>query len=324
MKNLIKGIRLKDVCLTPTTTSKCVPIRWINPLPICTYPSINIINGNRRTSNINSFLQNNIEVMVSMDVPLELRKESVTYFPTQFEINELEEAISSNINISEWRLLIFESPVISDNWVNFLTALYRSGRKFKSVTVGLIPTPEIALKFVNIASDIVVGTDYTDLNKVFDSPIASLLLGIQEAKSKLQYSQTMYFPRVIAFDSELESYEGVIKALILGADTVMLGKMIVKAVECSGEVFKYDEDIGELIRFTEKELPEGIVNTLNSSTLNKYKMYRVINSDTDKYQVEYNLSEMSTCLRRYLNDILSSTGSENINSLRNNININIL
>jgi hypothetical protein len=153
MKNLIKGIRLKDVCLTPTTTSKCVPIRWINPLPICTYPSINIINGNRRTSNINSFLQNNIEVMVSMDVPLELRKESVTYFPTQFEINELEEAISSNINISEWRLLIFESPVVSDNWVNFLTALYRSGRKFKSVTVGLIPTPEIALKFVNIASD---------------------------------------------------------------------------------------------------------------------------------------------------------------------------
>jgi hypothetical protein len=255
---------------------------------------------------------------------LELRKESVTYFPTQFEINEVEEAISSNINISEWRLLIFEAPVVGENWVNFLTALYRSGRKFKSVTVGLIPTPEIALKFVNLASDIIVGTDYTEPNKVFDSPIASLLLGIQEAARKLQYSQTMYFPRVIAFDKELESYEGIVKALILGADTIMLGEMIVKAAESYGEVFKYDEDIGELIRFTEEELPEGIENTLNSSTLKKYEMYRVINPDTDKYKVEYSLSEMSTSLVRYLNDLLSSTGSNNINDLRNNININIL
>lgn len=324
MKNLIKGIRLKDVCLTPTTTAKCMPIRWVDSLPVCTYPSINIINGNGRTSNINPFLHNHIEVMVPMDAPLELRKECVTYFPTQFEINELEEAISSNINISDWRLLIFEAPVVGENWVNFLTSLYRSGRKFESVTVGLIPTPEIALKFVNLASDIIVGTDYTEPNKVFDSPIASLLLGIQEARRKLQFSQTMYFPRVIAFDKELESYEGIIKALILGADTVMLGEMIVKAAESYGEVFKYDEDVGELIRFTEEELPEGIENTLNSSTLKKYEMYRVINSDTDKYKVEYSLSEMSTCLVRYLNDLLSSTGSNNINDLRNNININIL
>jgi hypothetical protein len=304
------------VSITPAIPAKCIPIKWVEPLPICTYPSRNIINGFNGKSNINPFLRNHVGVTVPVDAPFQLRMETATYFPTQFEINELEEVVKSNIDTTKWLLLIYETPTISDLWIKFLTDYYRSGRRFESVVLGLIQTPEVAMEFSTLATDIIVGNDYTEPDKIFSYPIASLIMNIIEGRKRFS---SITYPRIIAFDEELESIEGIIKALVLGADSVMHGKMIIKAAECFGEVFKLDS--GDLIRFTDEELPEGIVNTLNSSSLKKYNPYRYINPDTKAYEVTYNLEEMTSRLRKSLNEVLSTTGSNNILELRNNINV---
>ena len=86
-----------------------------------------------------------------------------------------------------------------------------------------------------------------------------------------------------------------------------------------GAVF-YNSGINELIRFTEDQLPDGLIHTLKSSSLKKYKPYRYL-SDGKAYEVTYSLSEYVSQLRAALNELLSITGSESIFKLRNNINI---
>ena len=320
MKSIIKGVKMSDVSIAPATIAQNRPIHWQDPLPIYTYPSRNIIDGSwgDRSCNVNDFMRYHVPITISQDTPLEFRKETVEYFPTQFELNELEEIVSSNVDTSKWWILIYETPSISEMWWKFLDHYFKSGRKFASVMVGIIQSPDVALGFTNLATDIIVGNDYTEPDRTFNYPIATLIMNIIEKRRNFT---NMYFPRIIAFDEELESYDGIIKALALGADAVMIGKMAVKASECAGEVFKYDKDLNDLIRFTDKELPEGAIRGLGSSKLKTYKPYRYINPDAKSYEVTYNLEEMTRELRANLNNILSVTGSENIYKFRNNINV---
>lgn len=311
---------MSDVSITPAYISKSIPIKWTNPtLPICTYPSTNIINGQYgdRTNNISPFVNNQIGVTISIDAPLSFRKETAEFFPTQFEIDELKEALRSNVDMTGWSLLIYETPTVSEVWLKFLTDYFNSGRNFRSVTVGLIQTPEVAMNFVNKATSIIIGNDYTDPYRIYNFPIASLIMNTLELRSKFP---NMYHPSIIAMDEELECDEGILKALVLGADSVMLAKSMIKASECAGEVFKYDSGINELIRFTEDELPPGIINTLNTSSLKRYQPYRYIN-EGKAYEVSYSLAEFTDHVRKNLNEILSITGSLNLIQLRNNMNV---
>lgn len=317
---ITKGVNMNDVSITPISIAKDTPIRWTERLPICVYPSTNIINVFNNISNINCFMNNHIGVTISADAPLNFRLSTVEYFPTQFEINELEEFARSNMDMSKWLILIYQTPLISEMWFRFLTNYIRSGRKFGSVTVGIVQTPEIAASFTDYVDAIIVGNDYTE-DSVFKYPIASLLMNITENNKKSFAHGQRRFPRIIAIDEELESINNTIKALALGADDVMLGKSIVKASESFGEVFNYDSGIGELIRFTDEQLPEGLVHTLKSSALKKYKPYRYLSTGGKAYEVSYSITEYLSQLRASLNEILTTTGADNIYKLRNNINV---
>jgi len=319
MGTITKGVNLNDISITPSNIAKDTPMRWPEMLPICVYPSTNIINVFNNNSNINCFMNNHIGVTISADTPLNFRLSTVEYFPTQFELNELEEFTRNNVDMSKWLILIYQTPLISEMWVRFLTSYINSGRKFRSITVGIVQTPEIATSFYNYADAIIVGNDYTE-ESVFRYPIASLLMNIIDNNRKLFAQGQRRFPRIIAIDEELESVNNILKALILGADSVMLGKSIIKAAESFGEVYNYDSGINELIRFTEDQLPDGLIHTLKSSSLKKYKPYRYL-SDGKAFEVTYSLSEYVSQLRAALNELLSITGSDSIFKLRNNINI---
>lgn len=326
MAKYIKGYKLQDVSIIPTGLAKSTAMKWPDVLPIFTYPSINIINGDKfnKTSNINAFLYNHIGVTVSLDTPLEFRKNTVEYFPTQFEIDELEEAIVSGVDISKWRLLILETPTISEMWYNFIRNLYQSGKKFGELFIGMVNSPEQSMYFTNLATYIIVGNDYTDKDamKKYYYPIAGLLMDIENyRKSYHTNGGPVAYPSIIAMDEELESIDGVIKALALGADYVMSGKMIIKAAECAGEVFKYDSDLKDLIRFTDKELPEGMVQKMNSTALKKYSPYRCITRDTVGYEVTYSIAEYAKWLRSSLCELLSLTTTKPGDNFRNNITV---
>lgn len=80
----------------------------------------------------------------------------------------------------------------------------------------------------------------TSANGGIHYPMASLLQDINNAK--LKSAKKDYYPKIIA-DGGFSNFDQIIKALALGADYVMLGKIFAKTEEACGETrIKYEWD----------------------------------------------------------------------------------
>lgn len=106
---------------------------------------------------------------------------------------------------------------------------------------------EVEKEHQYIANDFVVHNCTTSANSSIHYPMVSLLQDIawerQEVHNAREYGNTYYKsePKVIA-DGGFSNFDQIIKALALGADYVMLGKIFAMSEEACGEIV-YQEQV---------------------------------------------------------------------------------
>lgn len=153
-------------------------------------------------------------------------------------------------------------------------------------------------------------------------PMASL---ISECK---EMARTMENPAMIVADGGMKDYSDIIKALALGADYVMLGSILNKALESSGQNYFYKIPVskklakylyGKGFKITKKF--RGMSTKEAQKSLGSTKLKT--SEGVVRYRpVEYTLTQWVTNFESYLKSAMSYTNSPTLEDFKGNVNYN--
>lgn len=179
----------------------------------------------------------------------------------------------------------------------------------------------------------------TSQNVAIGYPMASLISECYEI------SCTLSNPAKIIADGGMKNYSDIIKALALGADGVMLGSILNRALESAGETHKANIKHQGAESWTE---PGEIVDQYSADVLNAfqngakfYKKFRgmstksvqkLLGNETLKTSegvtrmnpVEYTVEGWIENFTHYLASAMSYTGSSNLNEFIGKVNLNLI
>lgn len=259
-------LSFNDICLIPAVVSdiehrsECNP--YINEdlglpmplrlgcLPLFTAPMSSVINEN----NWQIFKENKINTIIPRSVDWETRL-------------DLSDKTFIAVSLSEFeRLIDFYHPIqtihicidIANGHMKKLLDLCKLAKEkfgnYISIMAGNIANPDTYYEYAKVGIDYVrcgIGTSpicTTSANSGIHYPMVSLLSKLKNNKqlvtSKIALSDCCYsdekcefnsIPKIIA-DGGFSNFDQIIKALAIGADYVMLGKIFAMSEEACGEV----------------------------------------------------------------------------------------
>ena len=236
---------LDEICLIPAITTKInsrseCEINYNNgKLPLFTAPMHSTVFTKKSRD---AFDKAGFNVIIPRTVPLEDRVRSFLNSEwTAFGLEEVEElfetqSITGNKN---YYLLIDMANGHMTSMLNFCKEL-KSFYPNVTIMAGNIANPETYLECayanidyvrVSVGSGSVCST--TDLTGMY-YPMGSLLIHMNVLREKYKYEYNK-LPKIVA-DGGFKSIKDIIKALALGADYVMLGEILAKSEEASGEI----------------------------------------------------------------------------------------
>jgi GMP reductase len=226
-----------DITIIPATTSdiasrkECTAYSTPNFLPLYTAPMSSVIDE-RNTS---VFEQNHIKPILPRTVSLETR---IAHTKQQYSAFGLEETIDLFVNgplYSETRYILID---IANGHMQKLLDIVRDIKtkhgKMVQIMAGNVANPETYKTLSEAGCDAVrVGIGggnscSTSANVAIHYPYGSLIVGCRELKE--QY----HLQAEIIADGGMKWFSDIIKALALGADSVMLGSILNKALESAG------------------------------------------------------------------------------------------
>ncbi len=153
-------------------------------------------------------------------------------------------------------------------------------------------------------------------------PMASL---ISECK---EIARTMENPAMIVADGGMKDYSDIIKALALGADYVMLGSILNKALESSGQNYFYRIPVSKNVakylyekgfKITKKF--RGMSTKEAQKSLGSTKLKT--SEGVVRYRpVEYTLNQWIMNFKSYLKSAMSYTNSPTLEDFKGNVNYN--
>lgn len=251
---------LDDIVLIPAVFSKikhrsqCSPyIRehsllpgTNNKLPLFTAPMSCVISPENYTEfekcGINTIIPRNIDI----NIRLKLAKDTFV----ALGLEEFKTLIDNNDSLPHKMFILID---IANGHMEQLFVLSKLAKEKYGdnlvLMVGNIANPETYIAYSMIGVDYVrcgIGTSpvcTTSANSGVHYPMGSLLEGIKE--KKLYYgNKNIKFAKIVA-DGGFSNFDQINKALALGADFVMLGKIFAKAEEACGEIIdfpNYDEE----------------------------------------------------------------------------------
>jgi IMP dehydrogenase/GMP reductase len=179
----------------------------------------------------------------------------------------------------------------------------------------------------------------TSQNVAIGYPMASLISECYEI------SCTLSNPAKIIADGGMKNYSDIIKALALGADGVMLGSILNRALESAGETHKANIKHQGAESWTE---PGEIVDQYSADVLNAfqngakfYKKFRGMSTKsvqkllgneilktsegvTRMNPVEYTVEGWIENFTHYLASAMSYTGSSNLNEFIGQVDLNLI
>lgn len=251
---------LDDIVLIPAVFSKikhrsqCSPyIRehsllpgTNNKLPLFTAPMSCVIND----ENYTIFNNNSINTVIPRNIDINIRLNLAKNTFVALGLEEFKTLIDNNDSLPHKMFILID---IANGHMEQLFVLSKLAKEKYGdnlvLMVGNIANPETYIAYSMIGVDYVrcgIGTSpvcTTSANSGVHYPMGSLLEGIKE--KKLYYgNKNIKFAKIVA-DGGFSNFDQINKALALGADFVMLGKIFAKAEEACGEIIdfpNYDEE----------------------------------------------------------------------------------
>lgn len=231
-----------DISIVPSVLSDIDSRSQINPylkngkLPIFTAPMDTVIDEN----NCTQFYNSGVNIVLPRNVKFENLKDQNHFY--SYGLDEIIDMLNTNQELP--------SKILIDVANGHMLKLYETSKQIKEkfgddvkLMVGNIANPETYRKYCDIGVDYIrVGIGggsacLTSANGAIHYPMASLIYECGVIAK--QYDK----PTQIIADGGFKNYSDIIKALALGADSVMLGGIFNKCLESCGEnyVFKNNE-----------------------------------------------------------------------------------
>ena len=249
-------LSFNDICLIPAVVSEiehrseCNPYLDNEMLPLFTAPMSSVINEN----NWQMFKKNKINTIIPRSVDWETRL-------------DLSDKTFIAVSLSEFeRLIDFYHPIqtihicvdIANGHMKKLLDLCKLAKEkfgsYISIMAGNIANQGTYYEYAKAGIDYVrcgIGTSpicTTSANSGIHYPMASLLYELAWTKGNVQKfisqgeTEWKSVPKIIA-DGGFSNFDQIIKALAIGADYVMLGKIFAMSEEACGEVVPTIENV---------------------------------------------------------------------------------
>lgn len=243
-------LSFNDICIVPSiisnieSRSECCPYRN-SMLPLITAPMSSVIDEN----NWKMFQDNKINTIIPRTVDWEIRMKLASETFIAVSLVEFERIINY-WHISESEFVHICVDIANGHMKKLLDLCKQAKEKFGNsiqIMTGNIANPDTYLEYAKVGIDYVrcsIGNSpvcLTAANTGIFYPIVSLLDEIVKRKSAvdawINYGDSTYItvPKIIA-DGGFSNFDQIIKALALGADYVMLGKIFAMSEEACGEV----------------------------------------------------------------------------------------
>lgn len=267
-------LSFNDICIVPSiisnieSRSECCPYRD-NMLPLITAPMSSVIDEN----NWQVFQNNKINTIIPRTVDWEIRTKLASETFIAVSLVEFERIINY-WRISESEFIHICVDIANGHMKKLLDLCQQAKEKFGDsiqIMTGNIANPDTYYEYAKVGIDYVragIGTSpvcLTSANNGIHYPMVSLLQEIRDKRDVVEWSinndgkevpkylhcntreteihKTSYtsIPKVIA-DGGFNNFDQIIKALALGADYVMLGRIFAMSEEACGETVTISPD----------------------------------------------------------------------------------
>lgn len=238
---------LNDICLVPARISKiehraeCCPYNFDGMLPLFTAPMNSIINEN----NYQVFLDNKVNTIIPRGVDYNKRWELSTKTFVAFGLAEFESFIKDFSTIfDQTNDIRYVCVDIANGHMQKLIDLCKKAKSMFEwrlvLMAGNIANPQTYLDYAEAGIDFVrIGIGggsacLTSANIGIHYAMGSLIKEIVDIKNEIK-DKSKNLPFIVA-DGGFDNYDKIIKALALGADYVMVGKLFAQTEEACGKV----------------------------------------------------------------------------------------
>lgn len=351
---------LQDITLIPATISDISSRSQCNPhaddfgmLPLFVAPMSSVIDDkNWRTfhdNKINTIIPRNID----LETRLKLSHNQLTF--VAFSLDEFETYFCVEISYKAHVLID-----VANGHMKKLIDLCKKSKKLNGdnivIMAGNVANPQTYFEYASVGIDycrmsIGSGSQCTTANTGIFYPMASLLIETNKYKESIkelikawpEQSDCPYTsaPKIVA-DGGFNTFGDIIKALALGADYVMCGKIFAKSVEACGEIkmrikpLDYDilkdgpfnewirtQDISE-IKFLECYREYYGMSTKRAQVEFGKEGTKTEEGIESRLKVEYCVSDWIHQFTDYLCSAMSYTNAKNLNEFIGNVKYDIL
>ena len=244
-------LSFNDICLVPSVISniehrsECSPYLDNGMLPLFTAPMSSVIND----ENWEEFKDNKINTIIPRSVDFDIRRELSHQTFVAVSLSEFEYLIDEVFeNVTPAYICI---DIANGHMQKLLDLCKQAKERFGDkiqIMAGNIANPDTYYEYARAGIDYIrcgIGTSpicTTSANSGIHHPMVSLLQEIKANKKYIvdhiaEYGNIQYksVPKIIA-DGGFSNFDQIIKALAIGADYIMLGKIFAMSEEACGKV----------------------------------------------------------------------------------------
>lgn len=319
-------LSFNDICLIPAVISEiehrseCNPYLDNDMLPLFTAPMTSVIDEN----NWKIFKNNKINTIIPRSVDFQTRCSLYMDTFVAVSLSEFEYLINHDKPIAT----IYICVDIANGHMKKLLDLCKKakamfGNKIQIMS-GNIANPDTYLEYAKAGIDYVrcgIGTSpicTTSANSGIHYPMVSLLTEINRCKSVVEawinYGDSEYtsVPKIVA-DGGFSNFDQIIKALAIGADYVMLGKIFAMSYEACGEILFNHK--GERVRKYYGMSTKKAQSEFGNTELKTAEGIETL------VPIKYTLTGWCDNFISYLRSAMSYTNSRNLEEFKNNAHI---